>query len=262
MNKSILVLTSILIASSVMALDPYNANITAIFGSGNPDTGWATDSGSDITLALRAKNRETASTANTAGVYSEPVGLQAPNNNRARWNWEFSINSGAVTLDTYDYYVGIDSDPSVGINHLVVNALTFWNDSSFGNDATLNGQGVEGTAAVYAGTYNIVQQSQNIVFYGQDPNANATYDYVLYAVEKNAGPDGEKLASVNITVVVGSGGATIPDLVNGCAAGAATHGDYVSCVTDLAKYLNKGGVISNKERGALVSTAAKSSIGN
>src|SRR5688500_4035869 len=77
----------------------FDETITAIFGSGNPNTGWTTEQNADgITLALRGKHRVTADTTNVEGTYSFPTGLQEPNNNRALWNWEFSINSGAVSL--------------------------------------------------------------------------------------------------------------------------------------------------------------------
>lgn len=241
----------------------FDQNIVAIFGSGNPNTGWTTDVNSEtgIVLALRAKNRENASTANVAGTYAEPVGLQQPNNNRARWNWEFSIDSGAVMLDQYDYYIGVDTDPSVGISLQIVDALSSFADNSYGTSSTLNGQGVEGTAAALAGSNTVVQQSQNILFWGQNATINATYDYTLYAVAKGAGYDGDKIASTSITVVVGSGGASVNDLIAALAAQATNHGDYVSAVSELTRYLLEGGVIDNKTRKLLINAAAKSSVG-
>lgn len=258
-------LIAALVASCLIApiasAESYDQTITAIFGSGNPDTGWTTGTGEDgITLALRAKNRETGSTANVSGTYYEPVGLQAPNNNRARWNWEFSVDSGPVTLDQYDYYIGIDLDTPVGISHQIVDVASF-PDNSYGTAATLNGQGVEGPAATFTGTNTIAQQSQNLVFWAQDPTVNATYDYELFAVAKGAGYAGEKLASTTITVIVGSGGAPVNDLVAELAATAASHGDYVSSVNALAKYLMAGGIINKKEATTLTVAAAKSSVG-
>jgi hypothetical protein len=217
------------------------------------------DTDSGITLALRAKNRETASTTNVNGVYSEPVGYQAPNNNRARWNWEFSIDSGDVNLDAYDYYIVVDQDPSVGISNTVVSGL--FPDNSYGNDTTLNGQGVEAGGLANAGLYNISQNSQNIVFSGGNPTLNATYDYELYAVEKGAGPDGDKLASVSITVVVGSGGSTVPQLIAALPVEGENHGQYVNRAKDLAEYLYEGGMINKKQKQQIITDAAKSDIG-
>ncbi len=259
-------LIAALVASCLIApiasAESYDQTVTAIFGSGNPDTGWTTGTGENgITLALRAKNRETASTANVSGTYYEPSGFQAPANNRARWNWEFSVDSGSVTLDQYDYYIGIDLDTSVGVSHQIVEVLTAWNDNSYGTAATLNGQGVEGPAATLAGTNTVAQQSQNLVFWGQDPTVNATYEYEVYAVAKGAGYAGEKLASTTITVIVGSGGTSVNDLVAQLAADATSHGDYVSAVNALTRYLVAGGVINKKEATALTVAAAKSSVG-
>lgn len=209
---TVMVLSSV--APSAWAI-AFNQNIVAIFGSGNPDTGWTTDtSAGGIELGLRGKDRFTASTANASGVYSYATGVDPNNAARARWNWEFSINSGGVNLNAFDYYVGVDLDPSQAILYTTVNALTFWTDNSYGNNATLNGQGVEGTSGLpdnYASTFNIAQQSQNLVFAGGNPFLDATYDYVLFAVASGGGSGGAHLAETHITVVVGNGGASVPD---------------------------------------------------
>jgi hypothetical protein len=226
MKKTLLAM-ALIIAMAHSASAAYNQNIVAIFGGGNPNTGWTTDTGSGITLGLRGKDRVTASTANASGVYSYATGVDPSNPSRARWNWEFSINSGAANLSVdYDYYVAVDTDPSQCINYTIVNALTFWTDNSYGNNSTANGAGVEGTSGApdnYASTYNIAQQSQNLVFAGGNPNVDGTYNYELYAVAKGAGPGGARLASVGITVVVGLGGAVcdsdgdgVPDGSDAC----------------------------------------------
>ncbi len=188
----------------------YNQNITAIFGSGNPDTGWTTDTQAGVTVALRAKNREDGNTLNVNGVYNEPVGLQAPNNNRARWNWEFSISTTSGVLADYDWYVGVDSDETGCSVYSILPVLTTWNDNSYGDASTLNGQGQEGLASAFPNS-TVAQQSQNLVFAGGNPLLDATYSYTLYAVMKNAGSDGVKIASTTITVVVGAGGTPCPD---------------------------------------------------
>lgn len=286
-----LILTLGLCAHTAFGLS-FNQNIVAIYGSGNPDTGWTLEQGNGITVAMRGKHRANGTTTNVEGTYSFPTGYQAPANTRALWNWEFSINSGAVNLDSYDYYVGVDLDPSKEVFATILDALSI-PDNSYGNDSTLNGQGIEGLAVNLAPLYNITQQSHNITFYpNQNPNLDATYDYELYAVEKGAGPSGTKLVSVGITVVVGNGGpafldadndgvsdrndqcpdstpgdtvtadgCTIQQLVDICALGAVTHGDYVSCIADLANQLSAEGIITNKQRQKMITDAAKSDIG-
>ena len=302
----------VLIGQSVTAAS-YNQTITAIYGGGNPDNGWTTDAGGGVTLGLQAKDRDDGTIVNVNEVYSYPVGPSA-NPLRAKWNWQFSINSGSANLDvTYDYYVAIDLDPSQCINYAVVNALTSFGGTSYGNDGTLNGQGSEPnllppnpivTPAFLAQNNNIAQQSQNLVFAGGNMNLNATYNYELFAVVKGSGPNGARVASVGITVVVGTGGApcdsdgdgiiddldacphsdlaatvviggcdsgvpntlfangcTIADLIAHCAANASNHGQFVSCVAELTNTLKANGAITGKQKGAIQSCAAKSSIG-
>lgn len=217
-----IVLTSL--APSLWAVT-YNDTITAIFGGGNPATGWTSDSGSGITLALRAKNRTTGDTSNVNGVYSY---ADAPPT-RGRWNYEFSINSGTATLSAYDYYLSVDQDPSQGISYSTIAPLSHWVDNSFGTAGTGQGAGVEPTnllpgdpagfalaLTTYPTLYTIAQNSQNITF-GDYPGgalplaADATYSYELYAVTKGAGASGTKLVDTTITVVVGKGGAAVPE---------------------------------------------------
>jgi len=210
------ILTALVLSSLVSSVDAitYNDTITAIFGGGNPDTGWTSDTGSGMTLALRGKNFDTGATPqpNTLGTYEFATGVAANNAARAKWNWEFSINSGSAALNAVDFYVGIDTDPSQGISYAFVNALLVWTDNSYGNNLTLNGAGVEtGLAAALLAGDRIAQQSQNLVFAGGNPLLNATYNYELFAVASGAGSTGARLAEVGITVIVGEGGAAVPE---------------------------------------------------
>ena len=149
MTKKALYTATLLSAAAVSlwAAVTYNQNITAIFGSGNPNTGWTADTTNDLQLALRAKNRDTGATTNTAGTYTFANAASTINPARASWNYEFSINSdvaGADPLATYDYYLSVDGDPSECISYTTIDPLTYWQDNSFGTNSTANGQGVEG----------------------------------------------------------------------------------------------------------------------
>ena len=180
MKKKILVLTLISAATlSAWAAVLYDQNITAIFGTANPNTGWTADTSNGIQLALRAKSRDDGSTTNATGVYSFPVGA-AP---RGSWNYDFSINSdvtnGTNPLTTYDYYISVDNDPSQCIRYTTVNALNYWQDSSYGNNSTGNGQGVEGPAATLGATNNVAQNSENITF-GDYPGGARTLGDATY----------------------------------------------------------------------------------
>ncbi len=226
MKKHVVALLSLFaVATSVPALE-YNQTITAIFGSGNPDGGWTTGTGGGIELGLRAKNRDDGSTPNVDGVYSFPTGYAVGNPARALWNFEFSIDTGAQSLSTYDFYLGIDTDAGAGVNYLIslVDPLSAFGGNSFGKWNTLNGQGVEIslTDALNEG-YTVAQNSQNIAFFGQNPEAPGIYDYRLFAVAKdvNNSPlassgghptaqNSSPVADVNIQVRVGNS-TSVPD---------------------------------------------------
>ncbi len=214
----------------------YDQTITAIFGSGNPDTGWTTGTGTGgIELGLRAKNRDDGTTPNVNGIYSFPTGVSASNPARALWNFEFSIDVGAQMFTMYDFYLGIDMDSGVGVDYVnsLINPLAFLGDNSYGKFNTANGQGDETSFAnAQIEGYTIAQNSLNIAFLGLDPNAPGIYDYRLFAVSKlspddvNNSPlpdDGGNpfinslpsdtqsapIADVNIRVVVGT--TSVPD---------------------------------------------------
>jgi len=139
---------------------------------------------------------------------------------RGSFNYEFSIDSGSSVLATYDFFIGVDQDSSAGIAYSLANPLFHWVDNSYGTSGTANGAGVEpADAAEYAAfpsSYGIAQNSQNMTF-GDYPGgalplaSDATYSYELYAVASGAGAGGIRLANVGITVVIGNGGASVPD---------------------------------------------------
>jgi hypothetical protein len=54
-------------------------------------------------------------------------------------------------------------------------------------------------------------------------------------------------------------GCRITDQINDCAVGATNHGSFVSCVSHLTNDLKKDGVISNSDKGAIQSCAARAS---
>ncbi len=210
------------LASSAHALE-YNQNIPAIFGTGgNPAQGWTTFTQDHIQLGLRAKNRTDGTTPNNgAGTYTFPVGT-APASTRAIWNFEFSANvdynpaspgSGdapvpPATLADYTYLLSVDTDPSAGTSFLSYNPLVFHQDNSYGNNATLPGQGVE--VGVLAGSaYSLAQNSQNITFFPflGNPLINGTYDFTFGIYE-----GADLIGETKMTVVVGEGGTrNVPD---------------------------------------------------
>lgn len=234
MNKQLSIIALAALVAPAAFADTYNDTITAIYGSGNPNTGWTTDSANGIELGLRAKNRTTGDTSNVNGVYAYP---SAPPT-RGLWNYEFSINSDSsgtsgVALDRYDFFLAVDRDSSLGVQWSIVNPLAYWLDNSYGDNTTPNGAGVEGPYGVTGTGKSLAQNSQNITFLdyptfpqgGLPLEQNATYSYELFAVEKGAGPSGARIVDVGITVVVGNGGAAVPDAgTTGALVGLALAG--------------------------------------
>jgi PA domain len=55
-------------------------------------------------------------------------------------------------------------------------------------------------------------------------------------------------------------GCKISDLIDDCAAGAANHGAFVSCVAQLTNALKKAGILTGQQKGAIQSCAAQADI--
>jgi hypothetical protein len=225
MTKAIAVLSMAALASVAQAAESYDQTITAIFGSGNPDGGWTVSesSGGEVVLGLRGKERIGGAFNNANDVYTFDAGLVGtPTPNRATWNWEFSVATPGGDLDNYTYSLAVDMDGSQGTSFLMLDPMTAWTDSSFGETGLMNGAvsslanggGIEyANAAAYLvgggyGGFEVMQNSQNIVFYGLDAFANSTFDYVLSAFDGN-----ELIAQASIQVIVGQGGEPVANPV-------------------------------------------------
>jgi hypothetical protein len=201
----------------------YNDNLTAIFGSGNPNTGFTTNKETDtgLSISLRAKDRVDGDTTNVNGVYSSTYisGTRWP------FNYELSFNGGGQAVNNYNVWLQVDNDTSQGVSFTTVNALTYWNDNSFGMPSTANGSGFEGPAAILGGTNQIMQLSQNPAFGdypagGIAPFANATFDFRAYVTAANEDMFGTRLVDVGIQAVVGAGGAPAQGVPDGGSTAA------------------------------------------
>lgn len=162
-------------ASSSSALE-YNAAVTSFLSSGNPSEGWTTSTTVDgLTLGLRARNIDNNSTANSLGEYGFSAGYSTGNDSLALWNYEFSISGSQVTLDKYNFYLGIDADATELVNYQL---------------SLINPISLYGNAVGTSGGLSFIQGSLNIVNYielgilSPDPNAAGIFDYRLYAVAK------------------------------------------------------------------------------
>lgn len=173
--KNQLVALFCLFTASASALE-YNQNITAIFGSGNPDTGWTTAADGQGTIALRARNIETGSTANNSGYYEFSAGFGSLNQSLAQWNYEFSIAGSSSFLANHNFYLGIDLDPTDGVDYS--NSLI---DPLSGLFTVANG--TWNSLTLFQGSLNIIDDFE-VLPSTPDPNAGGVYDYRLFAVAK------------------------------------------------------------------------------
>lgn len=214
--KKILLTTSALaialsVTSSALAVS-YNVVDTAIFGSGNPDTGWTVDSGGGALLGLRGKNRTTGDTANVNGVYNVPTGFAAVNRGFGNVEWSVDTGNQSLIASGYQFWLAYDTDPSAGTSFSYLN-LALVPDNYYGSDSTANGGGVVGLYAA-SGLFNSeAQNSLNQYHAGVNPLIDGSYRYDLFAT---AGLDalGARTASVGVTINVGAGAPAVPDKGN------------------------------------------------
>jgi hypothetical protein len=229
----------------------FDQNITpaAIYGTGNGNGGWTTsrDAGLGLELGLRAHVRYDLSddqpkdiyNSDGAGTYYHVAGAPAAQPTRARWNFDWSINTDYLAapgsenqfIDAFTYKLSIDFDPASGnappftlefdqINFATPPAgLT---DHSFGDNSTGNdGSGLEAPDAAtynnYKATYNVAQNSWNFAFFGQpfNPNVNGEYTIRLEAFAVGDTTQSTPLASTQINVVAAPEPATMALLGGG-----------------------------------------------
>lgn len=233
---------SALVALSVAALGATNAfavlydqDVTneVIMGTGVTNGSWTVDQANGVELGLRGKLRHGAGGApentfnsNGDGTYSFDAGV-APGQSAPTgvWSFEWAINSdylGSVgrSLSALTYVLGIDLDPSQGTSFITfdpINSLKpgagdgHW-DHSMGDNSTAQSAGVEATnIADYTtniNSLNIAQQSWKAHWFitGFDPTADGTYNFYLSASDSTG-----ELARTEIQVIVGAGGAPVPD---------------------------------------------------
>lgn len=209
----------------VSALD-FDQNVTPdiLFGSGNANGEFTVDRQTGVELGLRGKVRfdlasdspQNIFNSNGAGSYLHEAGAPAAQPTRARWSFEWSVNtdydgSSGLLLDDLTYEIRIDYDPSAATNFLSFDPITpgavpSW-DHSIGTNATANGAGIEDTSpagyAALLAANNVAQNSwQHNFFSGPlafDPNANG-----IYTIELSASMGATEVASTSITVYVGS----------------------------------------------------------
>jgi hypothetical protein len=162
-------------------------------GSGVPNGDFTIDISNGIEVAIRARDRFSAgSTINgSSGIYNAEMGTCGVpegcggTGNRARWNYDFSINThgggGVLNLSDVKAKVLVDTDPTAGTSFTVLNVFTNWGDNSFWNGTT---ERTDSGLGPQAGEFG-VQQSVNPIFGdsgfmpGFNPNAPGLYSLQL-----------------------------------------------------------------------------------
>ena len=235
--RILLVLSSLLIiAPAALALD-FDQNVTpdVIFGDGNLNGSFTTDTAGGVELGLRGKLRfdpanqpQNIFNSGGDGTYAfiagaAPSGFswQPGSPTTPVWNFEFSVNTdadgaGGLKLDDFTYELGLDFDPSpAGVDYLVFDPITPsaaapYADHSLGDNATTSSTDVvagdEAAYASYLASLNVAQNSWSYEFFNNapydtfDPSADGVYEIYLRAYDLG----GALVAETAISIVVGN----------------------------------------------------------
>ncbi|MCZ4410790.1 hypothetical protein O3Q51_18380, partial [Cryomorphaceae bacterium 1068] len=193
-----------------------NATPDILFGDGNANGAFTTDSDGSIELALRAKVRfpspASVYNSNGDGSYNHAVGAFGTGGIQSGWNFEWSVNTDAdgtsgLKLSDLTYEIGIDFDPSDGVNFVEFDPINQpFADHAIGDNSTLNGDGaVAADPTAYASLIaanNVAQNSWRNNFFGAfDGNVDGRYEVYLKAFDGG----GNEVAMTAITVIAGAG---------------------------------------------------------
>ncbi len=152
-----------------------NDTITAIYGAGNPNSGWVSSTMADgSTLALIADYRGTGVVPNNGdGSYTFPTGTAPANPNRAVWNFAFSVSDplGITSKSWVSYELSITGPGGVNTSFLL---------SAILDNAYLTPSGIQtGTYADFATGATVMQNSENVKFAFLGGNPSLPGDYVI-----------------------------------------------------------------------------------
>ncbi|MCF6246401.1 MAG: PEP-CTERM sorting domain-containing protein [Desulfobacula sp.] len=219
----------LLCVSGLAQATSFDTNVTPnlIFGSGNLNGSFTVEQSNGVEIGLRGKLRhngtgapENTFNSNGDGTYSFVAGV-APTQSfpTAVWSVEWSINtnwdnSNSLNLDDLTYFFGTDSDASQGTDFTTFDPINVtYADHSIGNNSTGNGLGDEADNAAEYSTLisanNVAQQSWKAhwIISPFDPTVDGTYDIFLAAFDS----DGAQVVRTDIQIIVGQGGAPVPE---------------------------------------------------
>lgn len=125
-----------------------NPTLGTYYGIGNPPGAWLINKSGNVELALRAKDRATGGILinGADGIYNVMAGtctggLCGATTNKAFWNYDFSADPGNNKNVTFR--LGVDHDPSVGVNYSYVDPAAHWPDETYSGLAFQNSQNVK-----------------------------------------------------------------------------------------------------------------------
>jgi hypothetical protein len=145
--------------------------------------------------------------------------------------------------------------PGTGVKPLSAYLAAFPNARIVNSTA---GGGLRVAAGFGSPSWNNFVGNVDCVTIGVRGGTTTTYDFEATATTT------VQVGNINSGVVnrvIGPGGRTLQEAVNECALGARNHGQFVSCIAQLANDLRKRGLLTENESSQLKNAAAKSNVG-
>ena len=201
------------------------------------------------------------------GDYNLPSTPPVPGNNHRIWfdrdgvdQWQaqspLAVDGGTYnTGGTYDVVITLHAnDATSGTAYMTINGL----DQGFETDG--NWKTMELSPAGMTFTGDMTQMQVFFGLYGYGATHSAVFQNI--EVEGCLGTIIIDGCDTHVTDQVLEDGSTISGRIAECATNAENHGQFLLCVASLTNELQKAGVITGKEKGAIQSCAARANIPN
>ncbi|VBB41854.1 exported hypothetical protein [uncultured Desulfatiglans sp.] len=199
------------------------------------------------------------------GAYNLPGVPAAPGNNHRFWfdrdgvdQWQaqspLAVDGGTYnTGGTYEIQIVLTATSETsGEAFMTINAL----DQGFETDGDWRTIELTPAGMTFTGEMAKLQIFYGLYGYGATHGVSFNNVTVEGCLRDPVSIDG---CETGVTDVVYNG-KLLSDLIDECAEGAANHGQFVKCVSSLTNQLKASGIISGKEKGAIVSCAARAAI--
>lgn len=200
----------------------YEDNVTTVFGTGgNPDGSYVSSITADGVnkASVRFRERFTTNMNNDGlGTYQFALGTSV--------NFDFSTITTADNLSGKSFSLRLDTDPGPGQTWLTVDPSTLYIDNAFGDNGVTpsNGAGPlqTGTYAMFGGTYDTMQNSQNVSWYGINTNIAGTYDLEYSFSDTQGSRNEQSIAGARLQI--GAPASSVPDSGSSLALGGIAFG--------------------------------------